>query len=1114
MRIADGDGVGGARIDIGAYERQTVASLNLVVDTLVDESDGNYSAGDLSLREAIGLANGSIGANTITFASALTGGGAATIKLSQGELALSDAVSIIGPTTASLTIDAQQLSRVFNITATTGDFTFTSLRITNGRTTGNNTGGFLTDAFNGGGVRAVTDGHVTFNLCVISSNSTTGESTPGGGIFFLNERGQLIINQSTISGNATMNTGLWSHGGGIASYGYTQINQSVISGNSTAGERSNGGGIYSTAPMRINQSTISGNTTSGNESYGGGILVEGLRLYGSTVSGNSTSGSGASGGGVDCRNITVEDSTVSGNFANAGSGGGLYLKGELSSIIRSTVTNNFAGARGGGIYNATFPFNGPLTITGSIVAGNTAGGSYPDVDLITTSLGQHLGSFEVDYSLIGNTTGMSEEVLNELNEGVGNILNQSPQLGPLANNGGSTFTHALLATSPAINAGDPSAVAGANGVPSFDQRNSSRVAGSFMDMGATEFQTFSTFTVNTLVDENNGIGVGGVSLREAVAAANATSGPSVITFSPTLNGGTIALTSLGQISITKSITIRGPGSGLLTVKAYDPTPAAKTGDGSRVFNVDNGNGATVDLTAVIAGLTLTGGDVTGSGGAISSVENLMLQDVVVSSSFATVSGGGLRESGGVMRLEGGTINDNKSANGGGIQVEGGGSVTVRTTTVRNNQATTGGGGINNSGGLLYVYQSTLNNNAASGSGGGIQSDTTLTGSQFTIVVDSTISANTAASRGGGIYNFDGTTEIRYSTIAFNTATDSTGGGGVASFGDSQTLTRVYSSLITSNVTGDVQFVASTTNSFLSLGYNIVSSGNALANFNQTGDQVVVSVPLNPLADNGGPTKTHSISAGSIAIDKNGQYPVIHRIPTTDQRGFDRDVDGNGINDGTFGSAAIDIGSFELVYPTLPGDYNHDQAVNGGDYVLWRKLQNQTGVSPYTSADGDGDTTIDPGDYTVWRSNYGRTAPGAGAGATEEALAVDSPPLATGGTSSFTRAEVASAKLQPATLADKVISPPADPPLFAGESITSMTHRFTFERRTVAGSDRDQAFASLLVLRGNIDEPHEASWTSDQSPSDVDDALADANSDCAEHIFSPASDWSVFRSHSQ
>ena len=87
--------------DIGAYERQTVATLPspLVVTTLDDELDANPldDLDDVSLREALGLANGSIGADTITFASSLTDGGAATILLTLGELLANDAVTISGP---------------------------------------------------------------------------------------------------------------------------------------------------------------------------------------------------------------------------------------------------------------------------------------------------------------------------------------------------------------------------------------------------------------------------------------------------------------------------------------------------------------------------------------------------------------------------------------------------------------------------------------------------------------------------------------------------------------------------------------------------------------------------------------------------------------------------------------------------------------------------------------------------------------------------------------------------------------------------------------------------------------------------------------------------------
>src|SRR5882757_1385246 len=102
------------------------------------------------------------------------------------------------------------------------------------------------------------------------------------------------------------------------------------------------------------------------------------------------------------------------------------------------------------------------------------------------------------------------------------------------------------------------------------------------------FETLETrrvlsITVDTLVDENNGVGVGaGTSLREAIAAAAA---GDTIDFSVTgtINLSVGASNSTKQLTINKNLTINGPGASLLTIKAFDPTPATKNGDGSRVF---------------------------------------------------------------------------------------------------------------------------------------------------------------------------------------------------------------------------------------------------------------------------------------------------------------------------------------------------------------------------------------------------------------------------------------------------------------------------------------------------------------------------------------------------
>ena len=73
----------------------------------------------------------------------------------------------------------------------------------------------------------------------------------------------------------------------------------------------------------------------------------------------------------------------------------------------------------------------------------------------------------------------------------------------------------------------------------------------------------------------------------------------------------------GEMAITDSLTINGPGAELLTIDALgnDPTPTQKQGDGSRVFKIDDGSAALIEVS--IVGLRLTGGDALGDGGAIS-----------------------------------------------------------------------------------------------------------------------------------------------------------------------------------------------------------------------------------------------------------------------------------------------------------------------------------------------------------------------------------------------------------------------------------------------------------------------------------------------------------------
>ena len=269
------------RADIGAYERQSVADLVLAVDTFIDENDGDYSEGDLSLREAIGLANGSVGDDTITFAAALSG---QAINLGGSELEITEAVTIDAMAlAANVTIDANELSRIFNVTAPTGDFQFNGLTLTGGRTTGDNANIF-DNTFSGGALRSLTTGNLTLDRSTITGSSTEGVIARGGGVF---AQGNVTLTNSTVSGNST--AGDFANGGGVFAFGKITLTGSTVSGNSIAGSSAVGGGVSASGDVTLSQSTVTNNEAT---STGGGIWNSNdtILFDGSIVAGNTAGG--------------------------------------------------------------------------------------------------------------------------------------------------------------------------------------------------------------------------------------------------------------------------------------------------------------------------------------------------------------------------------------------------------------------------------------------------------------------------------------------------------------------------------------------------------------------------------------------------------------------------------------------------------------------------------------------------------------------------------------------------------------------------------------------------------------------------------------------------------
>jgi hypothetical protein len=110
-----------------------------------------------------------------------------------------------------------------------------------------------------------------------------------------------------------------------------------------------------------------------------------------------------------------------------------------------------------------------VNLKNTIVAGNGASGIGPDIWGIIQSY---------DYNLIQDTSGATIEGTT-----THNVTGTNPILGPLANNGGRTWTHALLAGSPAINVGSCTGIAGAP--ITLDQRGVARI--SPCDIGAYEY---------------------------------------------------------------------------------------------------------------------------------------------------------------------------------------------------------------------------------------------------------------------------------------------------------------------------------------------------------------------------------------------------------------------------------------------------------------------------------------------------------------------------------------------------------------------------------------------------------------------------------------------------
>src|SRR5262249_1773329 len=136
----------------------------------------------------------------------------------------------------------------------------------------------------------------------------------------------------------------------------------------------------------------------------------------------------------------VINSTVSGNRSDSFAGGVDSFNATNTTLVNTTVTNNRSNAATGGLMNS-----GLVLLKNTIVSGNFTGAA-PST---TASDMRFLASAASSFNLIGSCQDCG--LVNGTNNNQVGVANSG--LGPLANNGGPTMTHALLAGSAAINAG-------------------------------------------------------------------------------------------------------------------------------------------------------------------------------------------------------------------------------------------------------------------------------------------------------------------------------------------------------------------------------------------------------------------------------------------------------------------------------------------------------------------------------------------------------------------------------------------------------------------------------------------------------------------------------------
>ena len=482
-------GCGVVDIILGGLARGLAALCEqptLTVTKTVDTNDGACTSGDCSLREAIQTANACHRGQRIEvpngkYVLTLAGSGEDEARL--GDLDITDDLHLeaVG---GKVIIDGAGIDRVFHVIGRDTTVLMAGITIRGGFADSGRL--YHSPGDDGGGI--LNYGHLTLTDVVVEANHASN----GAGILNFNSTLEMV-------GGALSRNDARGHGGGLQGVGgaATLVGTS-ISHNSARG---NGGGVEHSGNLTLENVAVTGNVAY----YGGGIIAHsGLFLTGSTIDDNRAEGAG---GGLafatsSDRGAVVQDTTVSNNLAEQRGGGMIIVPqsgGEVT-LTNVTISGNKAGVQGGGIDSTVGPWRsyrlvgrlrGSIRISNTTITNNHPHGisaHWEDVyEEVTTTLENAILSGNGPSNCVSGANGLISEGHNLESDGscffspaVGDIIGMDAGLGPLADNGGRTFTHALLDGSPAIDVADGAAC------PPTDQRGVVRPQGPGCDMGAYE----------------------------------------------------------------------------------------------------------------------------------------------------------------------------------------------------------------------------------------------------------------------------------------------------------------------------------------------------------------------------------------------------------------------------------------------------------------------------------------------------------------------------------------------------------------------------------------------------------------------------------------------------